>query len=74
MAGVAHSVLGEDVASWVVLREPVPTDDLRTFLLERLADHKVPRRIRVVDALPRNESGKVLKSQLVSSENPKSRP
>ena len=74
VAGVAHRVLGEDVAAWVVLREPVPTDDLRTFLLERLADYKVPRRIRVVDALPRNESGKVLRSQLVSSENPKSRP
>ena len=29
------------------------------FLLERLADYKVPRRITVVDALPRNESGKV---------------
>jgi acyl-CoA synthetase (AMP-forming)/AMP-acid ligase II len=74
VAGVAHRVLGEDVAAWVVLREPVPTDDLRTFLLERLADYKVPRRIRVVDALPRNESGKVLRSQLVSSENPGSRP
>ena len=40
-------------------------DELRAFLLARLADYKVPRRITVVDALPRNESGKVLKSQLV---------
>ena len=74
VAGVPHPVLGEDVAAWVVLREPVPTDAVRTFLLERLADYKVPRRIRVVDVLPRNESGKVLKSELVSSENPGSRP
>ncbi|HEY6426324.1 MAG TPA: AMP-binding protein [Acidimicrobiales bacterium] len=70
VAGVAHRVLGEDVAAWVVLREPVPADELRTFLLARLADYKVPRRISVVDALPRNESGKVLKSRLVSGEDP----
>jgi acyl-CoA synthetase (AMP-forming)/AMP-acid ligase II len=66
VAGVPHDVLGEDVAAWVVLRAPAPSaDDLRAFLLSRLADFKVPRRITVVDALPRNESGKVLKSRLV---------
>jgi acyl-CoA synthetase (AMP-forming)/AMP-acid ligase II len=68
VAGVAHPVLGEDVRAWVVLREPVPDDVLRAFLLTRLADYKVPRRISVVDALPRNESGKVLKSHLVSGD------
>jgi long-chain acyl-CoA synthetase len=65
VAGFAHPVLGEDVGAWVVLRQPVSTDDLRTFLLGRLADYKVPRRITVVGALPRNESGKVRKSELV---------
>ena len=35
-----------------------------------LADYKVPRRITVVDALPRNESGKVLKSLLRSGVEP----
>ena len=74
VAGVAHPVLGEDVAAWVVLREPVPAEELRGFLLERLADYKVPRRIRMVDRLPRNEGGKVLKSELVSSETPEGRP
>jgi acyl-CoA synthetase (AMP-forming)/AMP-acid ligase II len=74
VAGVTHPVLGEDVRAWVVLRAPVPDDELRTFLLARLADYKVPRRISVVDALPRNESGKVLKSHLVSGEDPRSDP
>jgi acyl-CoA synthetase (AMP-forming)/AMP-acid ligase II len=64
VTGIPHPVLGEDVAAWVVLRSPVDVDELRSFLLARLADFKVPRRITVVDALPRNESGKVLKSQL----------
>jgi acyl-CoA synthetase (AMP-forming)/AMP-acid ligase II len=65
VAGVPHRVLGEDVAAWVVLHRPTSTEELRSFLLERLADYKVPRLITVVGALPRNESGKVVKSQLV---------
>ena len=70
VSGVAHPVLGEDVAAWVVLRDGTPTDELRTFLLDRLADYKVPRRITVVGALPRNESGKVMKSRLESGADP----
>jgi len=68
VAGVPHDVLGEDIAAWVVLRDDVSVDGLREFLLSRLADYKVPRRITVTDALPRNESGKVLKTRLVADE------
>jgi acyl-CoA synthetase (AMP-forming)/AMP-acid ligase II len=76
VTGVPHGVLGEDVAAWVVLR---PNDRpsvaaLRAFLLERLADYKVPRRITVVDALPRNAAGKVLKSLLMPDDEPRSAP
>jgi long-chain acyl-CoA synthetase len=74
VAGVVHAVLGEDVAAWVVLREHIETDELRNFVSERLADYKVPRTITVVDVLPRNESGKVLKSHLVSGTEPRSAP
>ena len=35
-----------------------------TILLDRLADYKVPRQLHLVDALPRNEAGKVLKREL----------
>ena len=72
VTGVAHPVLGEDVAAWVVLRRPVGAEELQAFLSSRLADYKVPRRITVTDALPRNESGKVLKSQLVPRSDPRS--
>jgi acyl-CoA synthetase (AMP-forming)/AMP-acid ligase II len=74
VAGVPHPVLGEDVAAWVVLREELQPDELRGFLSQRLADYKVPRSITVVDALPRNESGKVLKSHLVQRAEPRSAP
>jgi len=66
--GVPHDVLGEDVATWVVLRESatVTIEDLRSFMLERLADYKVPRTVTVVDELPRNASGKVIHDALVA--------
>lgn len=37
---------------------------LREFLKSRLADYKLPREFHVIDALPRNASGKVLKTNL----------
>jgi acyl-CoA synthetase (AMP-forming)/AMP-acid ligase II len=74
VTGVPHDVLGEDVAAWVVLSEPMttPAETLRTFLLGRLADYKVPRRITVVEALPRNVAGKVMKDQLVGHDTERS--
>jgi len=67
VAAIPHPVLGEDVAAWIVLRRDATASagDLRAFLLEQLADYKVPRRYTFVEALPRNEGGKVVKSQLV---------
>jgi long-chain acyl-CoA synthetase len=70
VAGIPHPVLGEDIAAWVVAR-PGTTPSvaaIREFLLARLADYKVPRRITLVDVLPRNEAGKVRKTQLVSDD------
>ncbi len=66
VAGIAHDILGEDIAAWVVLRQGshVSPEDLRAFLLERLADYKVPRSMSIVDALPRNAAGKVLTREL----------
>ena len=34
------------------------------FARERLADYKVPRRYTMIDALPKNALGKVLKREL----------
>jgi long-chain acyl-CoA synthetase len=34
------------------------------FLRERLADYKVPRRVEILAALPRNATGKILKTEL----------
>lgn len=64
VVGLPHQVQGEEVTAAVVLRSPVPGRTLREFVAERLAPHKVPARIAVVDAIPRNASGKPLKRRL----------
>lgn len=55
----------EEVAAFVVLREPVDPAELLALCRRRLAPYKVPRQIFVVDELPRNAGGKVLKPDLV---------
>ena len=65
---IPHDRLGDDVAAAVVLRDraEVTTAQLRIFVGERLAPYKVPRRIHVVDALPRGRTGKVERANLAS--------
>ena len=67
--GVAHDVLGEDLAAFAVLRPgaTLSVEQLQVFCAERLADYKVPRRITFLETLPRNATGKVLKHELVQS-------
>ncbi|MEV4626898.1 class I adenylate-forming enzyme family protein [Micromonospora sp. NPDC049523] len=71
VVGVPHPVLGSTVAAVVVPHPHTPAADvalpaLRAFLAARLADYQLPTRLLVLDQLPRNEAGKVLKRQLVS--------
>jgi acyl-CoA synthetase (AMP-forming)/AMP-acid ligase II len=64
--GVPDERLGEVGRAYVVPRPGVaPTEDeIIAFCRDRLANYKVPRSARIVDALPRNAGGKVLKTQL----------
>jgi len=66
VTGVPHPVLGEDVAAWVVPRtdSELDRDQLLAFVAGRLADYKRPRQLHLVDALPRNATGKVMKHRL----------
>ena len=64
--GVPHTVLGEDVGAFVVLKPgaALDADDLKAFCAERLADYKRPRVLHFVAELPRNATGKVMKHKL----------
>jgi acyl-CoA synthetase (AMP-forming)/AMP-acid ligase II len=67
VVGVEHKVLGEDVVAFVVLKDDTATtpDELIAFCREHLADYSTPRRIHLMDELPRNATGKVVKRDLV---------
>jgi fatty-acyl-CoA synthase len=64
--GIPDPKFGEAILAFVVLREghSVAADELIAFARARIAGYKVPRKIEVLDALPRNASGKVLKKDL----------
>jgi len=66
VVGMPDAEWGERVAAAVVLEEGQALDlaSLRTWALKLLAAHKVPSRLLVLDALPRNAMGKVLKSSV----------
>jgi fatty-acyl-CoA synthase len=57
---------GEVVVAVAVLRSGASLDleQLRVWGTERLARYKLPSRLEVIDALPRNPAGKVLKFEL----------
>ncbi len=63
--GQAHDKWGEvPIAVAAVAGEELRLDDLGEFLTERLARYKHPKALEIVDALPRNPAGKVLKTEL----------
>jgi acyl-coenzyme A synthetase/AMP-(fatty) acid ligase len=56
-----HELLGETVAAAVVLREGASAQEkeLRAFAAERLADFKVPRKLLILDEIPKGPTGKI---------------
>ncbi|RWB73523.1 MAG: AMP-dependent synthetase [Mesorhizobium sp.] len=56
-----HDKLGEEVASAVVLREGQSASeaDIRGFAATRLADFKVPRKVVILDEIPKGATGKL---------------
>ena len=57
---------GEIVAAYI---QPAPgatpdADSVHAFLEPRIAKYKIPRRIEIVETLPREESGKLMKRKL----------
>ncbi|WP_219506086.1 long-chain-fatty-acid--CoA ligase [Nonomuraea ceibae] len=67
VVGVPHPRWGETPLAVIVPRDPAspPTPaEIEDYSRARLAAYKRPRHVLIVDALPRNPSGKVVKTQL----------
>lgn len=77
VVGLPDPKRGEQPVAFVAAEGPAGLDEQRIlhFARERLADYKVPRRVVFVPALPRNATGKILKTTLREwARSPHSRP
>jgi long-chain acyl-CoA synthetase len=64
VVGRPHGEWGEEVVAFVVLRQKISTEELDRLCLDNIARFKRPRDYQFVDALPKNNYGKVLKTEL----------
>jgi fatty acid CoA ligase FadD36 len=62
VVGLPDDDLGQRIVAFIV--GDAEPDELIEYVAQQLSVHKRPREVRVVDSLPRNAMGKVLKKQL----------
>ena len=66
VVGLPDEDLGQRIVAFVVASSELKADELINHVAGELSVHKRPREVRIVDALPRNAMGKVLKKQLLA--------
>ncbi|KAA1249228.1 acyl-CoA synthetase [Mycobacterium simiae] len=66
VVGFPDEDLGQRIVAYIV--GSANPDDLIQYVAQQLSVHKRPREVRVVQSLPRNALGKVLKKQLLSED------
>jgi len=68
--GIPHAELGEEVAAAVTLKPgaTATADELRGYVKSQVAAYKYPRKVWIVDALPKNATGKIMKREIVPPE------
>jgi len=76
VVGVPDELFGEAIAAFIVPRSDklLDEDQIRAYCNERLPNHKMPQHVYIVDSLPMNEYGKVLKTKLCKPLTPNRTP
>ena len=66
VVGMPRPELGEEVGAAVALKPgaTVTPDELRSYVKSQVAAYKYPRRVWIVDALPKGPTGKILKKEI----------
>jgi malonyl-CoA/methylmalonyl-CoA synthetase len=67
VTGEPDADLGERIVAWIVPADPATppaSEELADHVAARLAPHKRPRVVHYLDALPRNDMGKIMKRAL----------
>ncbi|MGH9062018.1 MAG: AMP-binding enzyme, partial [Acidimicrobiales bacterium] len=65
VVGAPDPDLGQRIVAYVVVDAGLAGPELEDYVAGRLSVHKRPRQVHVVDSLPRNAMGKVVKGQLL---------
>jgi len=65
--GMPHPTWGEEVAVAVVLKEPSPEAALIEHCKQHLADFKVPKKVHIVEQIPRTATGKIQRRAVASA-------
>jgi malonyl-CoA/methylmalonyl-CoA synthetase len=65
VVGIDDEEWGQRVVAMVVAERPVEPEELRQWVKDRLAPHKVPKEFHFTSTLPRNALGKTLKREVV---------
>ena len=63
VVGIAHDSMGEEIGAAVALKPGATAtpEELSAFVKTRLAAYKYPRRVWIVDALPKGPTGNILR-------------
>ncbi len=64
--GVPDEQYGEEIAAWIILKEgeEMTSDEMKQYVRDHMAKHKVPRYVDFVDSFPMNVAGKILKYKM----------
>ena len=67
VVGMPDDKLGEEVGAAVALTAgaSVEPDELRDYVKARVAAYKYPRRVWILDSLPKGPTGKILRREIV---------
>jgi long-chain acyl-CoA synthetase len=65
VVGRPDQMLGEEVAAFVVLRSRAEPREILAYCRTKLEPDKQPREVFVINAMPRNANGKLMKRELI---------
>ena len=73
--GVPDAYLGQAIKAFVTLKRGASATpkEIMAFCKERMPRHQYPRQVEIVDALPKSETGEILRGELRARESAKLR-
>jgi fatty-acyl-CoA synthase len=66
--GIPDELYGEKVCAWIRCREPVEPETIIAWCRDRMAHHKIPALVRVVETFPMTVTGKIQKFAMRDAE------